>query len=60
MFTASLNLEALQKSIKTPLRICAMDGCEQTLPPAPSDAQFCSDHSKQQAERPRRTKKARR
>ncbi len=61
MFTASLNLEALQQATQGTPRICATDGCEQPVPQTPkTDAQYCSDHSKQRARQPRRAKKARR
>lgn len=60
MFTASLNLEALQQATKGTPRACAAEGCEQPVPQAPkTNAQYCSDHSKQQTQRPRRSKKAR-
>jgi len=62
MFTASLNLEALQKTVQGPERICAAEGCEKPVPQArqQADAGYCSDRCKQRAERPRRSRKARR
>ena len=60
MFTASLNLEALQKSTKKSPRICATKGCEQPVAQTqPSNVEHCPDHSQKKAERPRRAKKAR-
>jgi len=61
MFTASLNLEALKQATQDPDRICVAEGCEKPVAPAgQASAQYCSDHSRQRAERPRRAKKARR
>ena len=58
MFTASLNLEALQKTAKGASRTCAAKGCEQPLPQTQAaTAEYCADHSKKQAARPRRAKK---
>jgi len=61
MFTASLNLEALQKTVQGPERICAAEGCEKPVAPAgEASAQYCSARCTQRAERPRRSRKARR
>jgi hypothetical protein len=61
MFTASLNLEALQKAVQGPERICAAEGCDKPVAPAgQAGAEYCSDRCKQRAERPRRSRKARR
>lgn len=60
MFTASLNLEALQQVTKGPKRICAVEGCEKPVVPAgQASARYCAQHSKGQAKRTRRPKKAR-
>lgn len=59
MFTASLNLEALKKTVKVPDRICAVEGCEKPVAPAgDASAQYCSDHPKGKAKRARKAKKA--
>lgn len=59
MFTASLNLEALKKTVQGPDRICAAEGCDKPVAPAgQADAQFCAEHSKAKPKRARRTKKA--
>lgn len=59
MFTASLNLEALQQAIQG--RICAAEGCDKPVPQgAEADAQYCSDHAKELGQRRQRGKKARR
>ncbi len=62
MFTASLNLEALQRTTQGPNRICAAEGCDKPVPQArqQASAKYCSDRCKQRAERPRRLRKARR
>jgi hypothetical protein len=61
MFTASLNLEALKKATKGSPGVCAAEGCDQALPQAQeASAEFCADHTKPQATRSRRSKKARR
>lgn len=59
MFTASLNLEALKKTIQGPDRVCAVEGCEKPVAPAgDASAQYCADHSKGKAKRARKAKKA--
>jgi hypothetical protein len=61
MFTASLNLDALKQASQNANRICAVEGCDKPVAPADQpSAQHCSDHSQERAERPRRSKKARR
>ena len=61
MFTASLNLEALKQATQGPDRTCAAEGCEKPVASAgQASAQYCSDHSRQRAKRPRQAKKARR
>ncbi len=49
MFTASLNLEAFQKSTKDG-RNCAAEGCNE---PVSKGTEYCSTHSKQRAKKPR-------
>ncbi len=49
MFTASLNLEAFQKSTKDG-RNCAAEGCNE---PVSQGTEYCSTHSKQRAKKPR-------
>jgi hypothetical protein len=57
MFTASLNLEALQKSTGGG-RNCAAEGCSE---PVSQGTEYCPAHSKQRAKKPRRqAKKSRR
>ena len=59
MFTASLNLEALKQTIKTPVRTCAAEGRDKPVAPAgQANAQFCADHSKAKAKRAPRARKA--
>ncbi len=59
MFTASLNLDALKQTVKTPERTCAVEGCDKPVAPAgQADAQFCADHAKPKPKRARRAKKA--
>ncbi len=61
MFSASLNLEALQQAAQGQNRTCAAEGCDQPLPQtAQPEAEFCSEHSKQRTAPRRRSKKARR
>ncbi len=61
MFSASLNLEALQQAAQGQNRTCATEGCGQPLPQtAQPGAEYCSEHSKQRAAPRRRSKKARR
>jgi hypothetical protein len=61
MFTASLNLEALQQAAQGSHRTCAAEGCEQPLPQtAQPNAEYCPEHSQQRAKPRRRSKKARR
>ncbi len=61
MFSASLNLEALQQAAQDQNRTCAAEGCDQPLPQtAQHGAEYCSEHSKQRAAPRRRSKKARR
>ncbi len=58
MFTASLNLEALQKATQGSTQTCAAEGCNE---PVSREAEYCSGHSKGRAKKPRqRAKKARR
>jgi hypothetical protein len=61
MFTPSLNLEALKKTLKVPIRTCAAEGCNKPVAPAgDAKAQYCADHSKGKPKRARQAKKARR
>ena len=56
MFTASLNLEALQQAAN---RVCAAEGCEQTVPVARGlEAPHCSDACRERAEKAEAKKKA--
>ncbi len=56
MFTASLNLEALQQAVN---RVCAAADCEQTVPIARGlEAPYCSDACQARAEKAEEKKKA--
>ena len=55
MFTASLNLEALQQASQGSGRNCAAEGCRE---PVSQKSEYCSRHSKERAAKPpRRAKK---